>query len=937
MWKKTVAVIVLVSILIGGGIYWFTYTKELTAPVSEAINAIPGNAAVIVESKNIRDVWKKLSQTSVWWQDLLGAEFFSALHKDVGFIDSVIAKESAVVSLLSNHSMFISAHVSGATTFDFLYVYSLPNLTHQPQVKSFFQKINNNQIPVERMYSGATITTVYVGNRDSMHYALVDGILMMSGKETLVEDAIRQLKSGVSLVKDKNFSRILTTAGQNVDANIYVNYKNVPGILSHFMDASFIRDVNAAPDFADCSAWDVYVKTDAVLLSGFTQAKDSSGKFLNIFRKQAPQDILLTRIVPAKTSLLLFLGISNSKLYHRDYKNYLSATQQLKLQAMEQYMNGVESKYGISLEEYVIEWISNEMALVVTEPASPDFTNNTYAVLHSDNVEESVRKLNELGAVISNSTGKGAGDDTDSEVKQGKGSTVEYRNHTIGYVNLPQLLPQMLGWPFKKIYNTYFTSVRDYVVFGNNVEALQNFIDDYENNKVLDSDKNYRLFSENVSNEANVYLYSSLARSANIYSAFLKADLSKALEGKRDVLYKFQAAAFQFTINKANNLFYSSAYLKHNPSYKQESGTLWEQQLDTTLSSKPYIVINHNTQTREIVVQDDANKLYLISNTGKILWTKQLPEKIISDIKQVDALKNDKLQLLFNTKNAIYVFDRNGKELRGFPIKLESPATNAVSVFDYENNRDYRVFVACENKKIRCFKLNGEEVTGFKFGGTDATVRIPVRYEKIDGKDHLLAVDESGRVYVLNRQGEVLVQMKERLPERCNDFYIEEGKDYGKTLIMAADTTGLITKISFAGNIETMKIKRFDSPAFFAYRDINNDNSKEYVFVSGNELSVFSQNETRVFNYGFKDAVNQAPLFFDFPDGSTKIGVTLEKNNELYLFNEIGSVYPLFPVTGKTLFSIGDLNNDGTFMLITGSAEKSIYVYQLSASQMVTR
>lgn len=928
---KKISVGVLVAVLIAGGVYWFTYTKELTTPVSGAINAIPGNAAVIVESKNISDTWKKLSQTSVWWQDLLGAELFSALHADAGYIDSIIAKEPAIAALLKNHSVFISAHVSGATTFDFLYVYSLPNLTYQPQVKSFFQKINTNRTPAGRMYSGAAITTVYVGSGDSISYAFVDGILMMSGKGTLVEDAVRQLKSGVSLLKDKNFDRILTTAGQNVDANIYVNYKNVPGILSHYTDASLIRDVNAVPDFADCSAWDVHIKPDALLLTGFTQAKDSSAKFLNVFRKQAPQDILFTRVAPAKTSLFLFLGISNSKLYHRDYKNYLSATQQLKLQAMEQYMNGVESKYGVSLEEYVTEWISNEMALVVTEPTSTDFKNNTYAVLHSDNVEESVRKLTELGAVISNSTGKNAGEDAGSEAKQRKESTVDYRNHAIGYVNLPQLLPQLFGWPFKKIYNTYFTSVRDYVVFGNSVEALQNFIDDFENNKVLANDKNYRLFAENVSNEANIYLYSSLARSANTYAAFLKADLSKALEEKRDILYKFQAAAFQFTINKTNNLFYSSAYLKHNPSYKQESGTLWEQQLDTTLSSKPYIVVNHTTQTKEIVVQDDANKLYLISNTGKILWTKQLPEKIISDIRQVDALKNDKLQLLFNTKNAVYVYDRNGKDLRGFPIKLESPASNAVSVFDYENNRDYRVFVACENKKIRCFKLNGEEVTGFKFGGTDAVVKIPVRYEKIEGKDHLLAVDEGGKVYVLNRQGEVLVEMKERLPEKCNGFYVEGGKDYGKTVIMAADTTGLITKVSFAGTIETLKIKRFDSPVFFTYKDINNDNSKEYVFVSGNGLSVFSQNESPLFTYEFKEAVNHAPLFFDFPDGTAKIGVALQQHNELYLFNETGGVYTLFPVAGKTLFSIGDLNNNGTFMLVTGSAQKSIYVYQLSS------
>ncbi len=72
-----------------------------------------------------------------------------------------------------------------------------------------------------------------------------------------------------------------------------------------------------------------------------------------------------------------------------------------------------------------------------------------------------------------------------------------------------------------------------------------------------------------------------------------------------------------------------------------------------------------------------------------------------------------------------------------------------------------------------------------------------------------------------------------------------------------------------------------------------------------------------------------APLFFLFPDGSKKIGVVSEEENKLYLFNESGSLYNGFPLTGKTYFSIGDINNEGIINLITGSSDSSIYVYQL--------
>lgn len=942
MWKKIVFGI-LIAALIAGGIYWFTYTKELRTPVSEAINAIPGDAAFIFESKQSKNSWKKLSQTSILWRELLGTKTFSKMDFQANYIDSLISTEPSVSRLLENHSLFVSAHISGASTFDFLYVYSLPNLTYQSPLNDFLKRMSRAALPATKEYSDTDIITIYSrkASNDSMSYAFLNGILMMSSKPTLVEDAIRQLKSGVSLMLDKNFSKIVTTAGKNVDGNLYINYKNFPDIISHFVAPSVSREINSLSDFADYSGWDISIKPNALSLSGFTRANDSTARFLNLFRKQEPGEMELIKIIPSKTALLLFFGISNIKTFHHDYKNYLSATQQLKLQSYEQYVASINKKYGVSVERSMLDWIDNEMALVITEPGALDYSSNCYAVLRATNVEDALKSLNALAAV-SNGRGVGTGSETevdsDTHKPAGKGgdkrvkSTVVeemYRNHKINYINIPQLLPQLLGWQFKKISNSYFTSIEDYIVFGNSTEALQSFIDAFENNKVLANDKNYKLFSENISAESNVYLYSSLARSANIYTTVINEDLGRELENQLETLYKFEAVGLQFTMNTTNKLFYSNAYLKYNPEYKQQSGTLWETKLDTSLTNTPYLVLNHNTQTKEIVIQDDADKLYLVGNTGKVLWAKQLEAPLLSDIKQVDVLKNNKLQLLFNTPAAIHLCDRNGKEMRGFPLQLPSPATSGIAVFDYENNRDYRIFVACEDKKIHCYKVNGDEVTGFKFSKADAEIHLPVQHHKLDGKDHLIAVDEGGKVYLFNRQGKPFVKLKERLPVSTAHFYVEPGKDYSKSSVIAADTLGNVVRISLSDEKVKIRLKKFSETTFFEFRDINNDKAGEYIFISGNELSVFSQNESLLFNYEFKEPITKAPFVAVLPDGKVKIGVVSSQTNELYLFNENGSLYQGFPVAGKTPFCVDDVNNDGTLMLITGSSDNSIYVYQL--------
>ncbi len=63
--------------------------------------------------------------------------------------------------------------------------------------------------------------------------------------------------------------------------------------------------------------------------------------------------------------------------------------------------------------------------------------------------------------------------------------------------------------------------------------------------------------------------------------------------------------------------------------------------------------------------------------------------------------------MLFSTRNYLYLVDRMGNFVERYPVKLRSPATCGVSVFDYDNTRDYRLFIACEDKKIYAYTKEG--------------------------------------------------------------------------------------------------------------------------------------------------------------------------------------------------------------------------------------
>ena len=908
MLKKILLGLIIV-ICLTGGFYWFTYMKEIKAPVSSGLNAIPLDAALIFESKQSANAWSKLA-TSNLWQEFIGSATGHKLNHQIHYIDSLFKQAPSVAQLLVNQSVFISAH-STNSSFDFLFVYSLPNLSHQSTVTEFIKNVNNNKEPLSRLYDNTEIKTIYPKNKDSLSFTFLNGILIMSTSNILVEDAIRQLKSGTSFSKDKDFNKIISTAGKNVDGNIYINYKKFPGFLNNFISMPLQEDARDLNNFADYSGWDITIKPNALLFSGFTQANDSSNNFLNLFSKQNPQEIEVSKIIPSKTALLFFMGVSDVKAFHRKYKTYLSFKQ--RSQAYEQFTSEINKKYKVNIERSFLDWISNEMALVVTEPNTTDIKENSYALFHASSIKEATTTLNALADSICN---------RNSEKKD----TAHFNDYIITHINLDNLLPELFGWQYRNISKNYFTTVDDYVVIANSITALQRFILDFEHNKTLEKDKNYRSFMENISADATIFTYVSVPRLIGSIGTILNSELATDAANQQERLKKFDKVGFQFSTNKG--LFYSSACISFNPKFG-ELKPEWETKVDTSFSFRPYLVNNYRTNAKDIFLQDDLEKLVLINNEGKISWKKRIYDPILGSVFQPVASKNPKMQILFNTKNYLYKLDENGRDAKGFPIKLRIPATNPINMVTYEKNGEPRIFIALEDKTVRCFGVTGDEITGFKRFKTDNPVTLPVQYFKVNTKDYICVIDEEGKIYITDRQGEPRLKLKERFPNAIREVYVEAGIDNAHTYLTASDTTGKIVRICLDDTKEQFRIKRFDIPVNMTFADIDQDGKAEYIFQSPKELNVYNQEKQELFNYVFQDPVLPKSLVLTLPDKSVKIGAVSPSSNKIYLFNANGSSTANFPIRGKTFFEIGNLNNDDLLYLIAGTSENNLIAYPL--------
>jgi len=485
-----------------------------------------------------------------------------------------------------------------------------------------------------------------------------------------------------------------------------------------------------------------------------------------------------------------------------------------------------------------------------------------------------------------------------------------------------KITEKLFGNMFSDVITDYYTFIDNYLVFGRSKASLEKIISSFESDNTLTNNFDFNDFENNMASKSNFYFYSNISGSIPLFSRFINEKISRVLNSKISFFNNYKAVGIQFSSSR--NLFYNNICIKTSITESTKPGTKWETPLEDNVIIKPKLTNNHITGEKDIFIQDKSNYIYLIDNKGKILFKHSLDEKIMSEIYQIDYYKNGKLQFLFNTKNKIHLFDINGKYVDNYPINLNSPCTNGMALFDYDNNKNYRIFVANENKKVSVFNKSGEVVKGWIFNQTESEVNFPVQHIRINNKDYIVFSDQMN-IYILDRRGETRVNLQESFPLSLNNpvrFY--RGNSNRSPCLVSTDNKGAIRFIDFNGKIEELELSDFSPEHYFEFSDIDGDSKLEYIFLDGRDLEVYKK-ESRVFSHNFRKKINIRPGIYRF--NGNKIGISSRAENKIYLFNSNGTLYNGFPLSGYSQFSIGSINKNNQLNLFVGGNNEMLYNY----------
>ena len=475
-----------------------------------------------------------------------------------------------------------------------------------------------------------------------------------------------------------------------------------------------------------------------------------------------------------------------------------------------------------------------------------------------------------------------------------------YRNTSI-YKNTYYKIPTVISNKQPE----YACYLGDFLILSNNIESLQNCISHYQNKTTVNNQHFYTENTNSLLGEAHI--------TNSTKTSVLKNKLAAMLDDssiKKVPLTEFPVLMNQITFEdnyiQFNSVIKKVSKQKTKASISQVASINFPANITSTLQW----VTNHKTKEKELIVQDQNNVLYLISNKGKIIWNKQLDDKIQGEIIQVDLFRNRKLQLAFTTKNEFLILDRNGKVVDQFHKKFSESNLLPLSVFDYDNNRNYR-FVISRGNQVAMYDNKFKTIKGFKFTKTKSDLLHAPQHIRIGTKDYIIAPETNGTLHVLDRQGKSRTEIKNQF-----DFDTSKFSNYKNDLVFK-DSKNTVNSVNISsGKVSKLDLLQGNNTNRINYRS----NSK--VKLEDNILTI--NDKTVELDFGNYSA----PEIF-YNNKKCYINITDLDSQKVYIYNYNSELLDQFPVYGQSPIVLTNMDKDSKLEFAVKGESNSVLIYKM--------
>lgn len=513
-------------------------------------------------------------------------------------------------------------------------------------------------------------------------YAVSDrSMVVASESEVLVQSALRHIGKSMSVMDAPGFAE----AAGTVSGDDVIFLSNVHA--SYLMPAVFTKKYTSYSGFvsrlSDWTVFDVSESDDEFSLIGSVVYDKDASEFMTVLQKSMPASSSVAEILPSYTVFAASVPVGDLDTYTDAYKSFLDSRNALQKSLSAQKV--LEDKVGISPYDFMVN-------AGVKEVATASFM-----------VAGKLEKINLL------KTGKKM-----PELLEGKDKEWTYAGFASSvFGNLFALEDEscftwMDGW----IISGSEKSVEEYVSGRAMGYTLKQYMADASQPDLLSERKSsfvaYLSFSEDYKVLDNVFKTAFLKMTAPLYEGAEYAPMVFSVApGKNAPSLSMDVMKLQLQKTKA---------------------PVFERDTTVVVPKGPFEVKNSGTGKMNSFYQNSHLSLCL-SEDGKDLWGIPFKEPLCGRASNVDYYANGKLQIIFGAGSRIYILDRLGRFVSGFPIDLKKDILLGPDVYDFNGTKKYNIMVLHKDNTVEMYNLKGQKPSSWK--GIKASETIKSLPEKI--------------------------------------------------------------------------------------------------------------------------------------------------------------------------------------------------------------
>ncbi len=884
MSKKLLLAILVLVILVYVFMKFFV-GRPLTAGI------LPQSSIISMEVRKMNQARERIRENAYWKNTLSQLDFGQLLDQRLNQLNTIFLEVAK--GPYRDPSILISLHNAGKEKFEYLFAFKEGALGGTDKLVSYLQEQNYSLS--KNQFKGASINRLSnPANDEKIAIAEHQDYIFISWAPTLVEESVGQLADNKNIANMSSFDKMKAKRLNAKGIKCLVNGAKIPLLSSGFLDDQNLEGLQPFAESIDWLKLDFTLNDSQLKYEGYAYLNEAN-QYLRAFEGISPSKdgSTVASIMPDNMALLWAANVHSFNSFYKQ----------------------LPEKENRIFKEYCMPWIGNEWAYGIVEPLNRRIDEKKLVAIESKKARAAQAYLGDLANAVSKNN-----DSRDLD-----------NNSRIRYLGNKDIVSALFGEETAMAFDEcYYMILERWVLLATEPSTLELMLSGGEHFNSLANSPTYQQFIKNMNPNSNHFSFVQTDKIPEILRMNASRAYKQYLNGHLPHYYELNPATLE-AVTTSDDLIKIKGSVGSEIERTKDPVLVWEVPLRDVPRSSPQVVENPSTGEKDIFVQDQSNNIYLISSNGTIRWKRSLEKEILGEVYPIQLYGGQKSQLLFNTPSKVYLLEREtGEDVDSYPLRLSSRASAGMCMVDFKSNKEYSYYIPCGNLNVYGYTATKQLIDGWSPLSGIGLIEYPIQHFKFKKKDYLVAVNDNGNIYLLDRLGRTI--FKEVLGVGLMSAPTIDILS-NKVSILAYGKDGMNYTIEFneeLRDMETKLVSRVEKEENYFVANVVGDAQAEKVFFNRNKITAYGDAGPELIAI-LEPEIRPSEIF------PVKLSSRLEYNiglfqkdqKKAYLLDDAGMPLKGFPVDCSTPFVLTDLRNTREDILIGGGLNNSILAYRI--------